>query len=149
MSVEQSPDRVEDFKNEIAGMKIRTPEAEQERWALIGGIVAMGAGLLAIVIGWFGASGTTVITEAVSYVISGGILGLAFIIIGAALFVRYSSTRYLRYWLVRMIYEEQANADRMVQAAAEVRAAIEQSRAGSKAAGKPASSTITPSGPAG
>lgn len=114
--MEENTDRVEEFTREIAAMGIRTPEAERERWALIGGVAAMVLGLLMIVGGWWGASGTTVVVEAVSYLISGGVLGLGLIVIGAALFVRYSSTRYLRYWLIRMIYEEQANADRVVEA---------------------------------
>jgi hypothetical protein len=116
MKVEENTDRVEEFTREVAAMGIRTPEAERERWALIGGVVAMVLGLLMIIGGWWGASGTTVVVEAVSYLISGGVLGLGLIVIGAALFVRYSSTRYLRYWLIRMIYEEQANTDRVVEA---------------------------------
>jgi hypothetical protein len=121
MTVEENNDRVEEFTREIAAMGIRTPEAERERWALIGGVVAMVLGLLMIIGGWWGASGTTVIVEAVSYLISGGVLGLGLIVIGAALFVRYSSTRYLRYWLIRMIYEDQANADRVVEAVRSLR----------------------------
>jgi hypothetical protein len=146
--LEQNPDRVEEFTNEIAAMKIRTPEAEQERWALIGGVVAMVAGLALIVFGWYGASGTTLVVEAVSYMISGGILGLGLIIIGAALFVRYSSSRYLRYWLIRMIYEEQANADRVAAASDEVRHAVERLRP-ARSTAPTTSNTITPSGPAG
>jgi hypothetical protein len=144
VSVEDNPDRVEEFTREIAAMKIRTPEAEQERWALILGVAAMVIGLGLIVGAWWGASGTTVIVDAISYLISGGVLGLGLIIIGAALFVRYSSTRYLRYWLVRMIYEEQANADR-------IQAAVEKTRLVKKPAGSVAgsTSTISPSSPAG
>jgi hypothetical protein len=114
--VDQNPDRIEQFEEEIAGMQISSPRADQERWALIGGVLAMAVGVACIIGGWWGASGTTVITEAISYAISGGILGLGLIVIGAALFVRYSTSRYLRYWLVRLIYEDQANADRIVDA---------------------------------
>jgi hypothetical protein len=148
VSVEDNPDRVEQFAREIAAMNIRTPQAEQERWALVGGILCMVVGLACIIGGWWGASGTTVIVDAISYLISGGVLGLGLIIIGAALFVRYSSTRYMRYWLVRMIYEEQANADR-------VQHAIEHMRVVKKASGNAAggdssgATTITPTTPAG
>jgi hypothetical protein len=148
--LEQHPDRIEEFGREIAAMNIRTPEAEQERWALIGGIVAMVIGLACIVGGWYGASGTTVIVDSLSYVISGGILGLGLIIVGAALFVRYSSSRYLRYWLVRMIYEEHANADRLAAATGDVRDAVEHLRPSrSPGASAASASTITPSSPAG
>jgi hypothetical protein len=148
LSVENNPDRIEEFEREIAAMSIRTPHAEQERWALVGGVVAMVAGLACILGAWWGASGTTIIVDAISYLISGGVLGFGLIIIGSALFVRYSSTRYLRYWLVRLIYEEQANADR-------IQHAVEKTRLVKKAVGAPSpnasasASTITPTTPAG
>lgn len=124
----ESPERVEEFKREIASMRIRTPQAETERWLLVGGVVAMAVGLALIVIGWWGASGSATIVDALSYLISGGILGLGLIVVGAALFVRYSMTRYLRYWLVRMIYEDQANTDRSVEATRNVERAVSSLR---------------------
>lgn len=143
-----NPDRVEAFTREIAAMGIRTPQAERERWALVGGVVAMAVGLFAIIAGWYGASGTSVVVEAISYAISGGALGLGLIVVGAALFVRYSSTRYLRYWLVRLIYEEQANADRIAAAAGEVRQAVERLRPARPVAASPKAGGGGP-GPAG
>jgi uncharacterized membrane protein HdeD (DUF308 family) len=32
------------------------------------------------------------------------------------LFVRASMTRYFRYWLVRLVYEDRANTDRLIEA---------------------------------
>ena len=46
----------------------------------------------------------------------GSFLGLALIIAGVALFVRYSLARYLRFWLIRLTYESRANTDRVVDA---------------------------------
>ena len=43
-------------------------------------------------------------------------LGLGLIVAGAALFVRYSMTRYMRFWLLRMVYEERSQTDRTVEA---------------------------------
>ncbi len=37
------------------------------------------------------------------------ILGLGITIIGAALFVRSSLTQFLRFWLARVLYEQQRN----------------------------------------
>ena len=114
--MDENSDRVEQFKEEIAGMHIRTPQSENERWLLILGVVLMVLGLLFIIGGYWGASGTDVIVESVTFLISGGVLGLGLIVVGAALFARYSMTRYLRFWLIRMVYEEQANTDRVVAA---------------------------------
>lgn len=131
----ENHERIEQFRKEIAGMRIRTPEAENERWLLIGGVVAMAVGVGLIAAGWYGASGTTIIVDALSYLISGGLLGLGSIVIGAALFVRYSTTRYLRYWLVRMIYEDQASTDRVVEASESVERSIGSLRPRRRATG--------------
>jgi hypothetical protein len=108
--------RIDEFKEEIAGMRIRPPEDRTERTWLIAGIVLPLLGLLAIGIGWWGASGRAYPAEQLPYVISGGLLGVGLIVAGAALFVRYSMTRYLRFWLLRMIYEERSQTDRTVEA---------------------------------
>ena len=50
------------------------------------------------------------------YLLSGGVLGLGLTVVGAALFLRYSLGRYLRFWLLRLIYEEHTTADRQVDA---------------------------------
>lgn len=116
-----NPERIEQFKDEIAAMNIRAPQAENERWLLIGGVVLMVLGIVFIVGGYWGASGSSTILDSISFLISGGVLGLGLVVVGAALFLRYSMTRYLRYWLVRMIYEDQANTDRTVSAIQELR----------------------------
>jgi hypothetical protein len=72
-------------------------------------------GLGAILLGWWGASGSAYPAEQLPYVISGGLLGVGLIVAGAALFVRYSMTRYMRFWLLRVIYEERAQTDRTVE----------------------------------
>ena len=41
-------------------------------------------------------------------------LGLALTIVGAVLFLVMSLRRYLRYWLIRLIYEQRDQADRIV-----------------------------------
>jgi hypothetical protein len=41
-----------------------------------------------------------------------GLLGVGFTVVGTGLFVVFSLTRYLRYWLVRLIYELRDTVDR-------------------------------------
>jgi hypothetical protein len=41
-------------------------------------------------------------------------LGVA--VLGAAVFLRYSMARFLRLWLLRQLYESQANVERVVDA---------------------------------
>jgi hypothetical protein len=54
-------------------------------WQLLLGSVLMAGGLAAILIGWFGASGTNQVWAQMPYLISGGLLGLALVFAGAAL----------------------------------------------------------------
>jgi hypothetical protein len=52
-------------------------------------------------------------------VLSSGILAVAMLgvaVLGAAIFLRYSMARFLRLWLLRQLYEGQANVDRVVDA---------------------------------
>lgn len=60
----------------------------------------MVAGVLAVLLGWAGASRTTYVEEQVPYLISGGLLGVALAIIGALLFFSH--------WLTVSIKEARA-----------------------------------------
>lgn len=111
--METNHQRINEFKEEIAGMDLKTPADANERWFLLGGIVLMVLGFVVIFGGWYGASGEVIVANQIPYIISGGLLGVAFLIAGGALFVRYSLSRYLRFWLIRVIYEERAQTDRV------------------------------------
>ena len=43
-------------------------------------------------------------------------LGLGLIVVGAVLFLRYSLARYLRFWLLRLIYEERTRSEASIAA---------------------------------
>jgi hypothetical protein len=120
VAMDNNEERVDEFKNEIAQMRIRPPEDANERVWLIAGLVLPLLGILAIFLGWWGASGSAYPAEQLPYVISGGLLGIGLIVAGAALFVRYSMTRYMRFWLLRVIYEERAQTDRAVASLEEI-----------------------------
>lgn len=65
----------------------------QPRAMLVIGGVLMPAGVALVVAGWFGASHTTRLFEEVPYLISGGILGLAVVVLGCAFYFGYWQTR--------------------------------------------------------
>jgi hypothetical protein len=122
--METNHQRIQEFKDEVSGMHLRPPEDSSERTWLIAGLVLPVLGLIAIVLAWWGASGTPYPAEQLPYLISGGVVGLGLIIAGAALFVRYSMTRYLRFWLVRLIYEDRTQTDRTVDALERIEALL-------------------------
>ena len=113
---EGNPDRLEEFHSELARLRVRTRSRDDEQRLLFAGIVLMPLGLVVVLIGYLGASGTTDFTAQIPYLLSGGVLGLGLTIVGAALFLRYSLGRYLRFWLLRLIFEEHTSADRQVDA---------------------------------
>lgn len=108
--------RLEEFEREIGELRVTGGSSAVEARMLTIGIVAALAGLVMIALGWWGASGTAALNEQISYLISGGLFGIGVTALGAALYLRYSVGRFLRFWLIRLIYEQRAQTDRIVEA---------------------------------
>ncbi len=92
------------------------PNADRERLMLIAGGVLVAIGVIAVLIGYWGASGTSSPAEQIPYALSGGALGLALVVLGCALITRFSLARLFRFWLARIVYEHQVQTDRTVDA---------------------------------
>ncbi len=107
MSEQSAPaGRREQFEEEIAAVRIRTSKAEAEqRFALLG-LIALIAGAGICLIAYIASGGQSDTRDVISSVIL-ALLGVSVSIIGAALFLRYSLARFLRFWLLRLIYEQQ------------------------------------------
>jgi hypothetical protein len=108
--------RLEEFEREISELKVRAQATGPEGRLLILGVVLLGAGLVLIAVAWVRASGTNDFNDQISYLISGGLGGVGAAVVGCALYVRTAMSRYLRYWLIRMVYEQRAQTDRIVEA---------------------------------
>lgn len=135
MNMETNSTRVDEFREEVAAMNVRPPEDAAERRWLLAGVILPIVGLIVIMVGWFGASGTAEPSEQLPYLLSGGALGVGLIVIGGALFVRYSTTRYLRFWLVRTIYEQRTQTDREVEVLRQIEVLLSQRAARSQTKG--------------
>jgi len=113
----QSNDRAEQFKAEIAEMRLKTGRARMENLLQVLGVVLMIAGV-AIALGAYSASlnvtatpGTNVdVLDSNSYTPL-AIAGLAISVTGGFLFLRYSLAKFLRFWLLRQSYEQRAAID--------------------------------------
>ena len=98
--------RREQFEEEIAAVRIRTGKAEAEqRWTLLG-LAGLIAGVVIAVIAYFSSQGQSDTRDVISSVIL-ALLGVSLTIAGGAIFLRYSLARFLRFWLLRLIYEQQ------------------------------------------
>jgi len=99
-------------------MRLRTSSAEGERRLLALGVLALVVGVGLTIFGGIMVQNTTenVAANQRAFLATGTFLGIGLIIAGAALFVRYSMARYLRFWLVRLVHESRVNTDRIVDA---------------------------------
>lgn len=116
----QSTSRVAQFKNDVAAMKLRDPRASRDRMFGIAGAILMVLGIVLGVLAYFTSSGATAAfnTEGPAEqrdAIVIGLLGVTFALVGGALFLRYSLAQFFRFWLARLIYEQQAATDRIVE----------------------------------
>ena len=76
----------------------------------------MVAGLVLTIVGGINVVNNPAPADQRAYMATGAFIGIALIIAGAAFFIRYSLARYLRFWLLRLVWESRANADRIVDA---------------------------------
>jgi hypothetical protein len=107
--------RVEQFKQEIADMRLRDPATARDRMLLRGGVLLMVLGVGLAVAGYFGSHGTTNPLSQRDYIVV-ALIGVAVTVAGAAVFLRYSMAQFLRFWLARLSYEQQHQTDRVVEA---------------------------------
>ena len=113
----QSDNRAEQFRAEIAEMKLKTGRTRTENLLQLLGVVLMVAGIV-IALGAYSASlnvratpGTNVdLLDSNSY-LPLAIAGLAMSVTGGFVFLRYSLARFLRFWLLRQAYEQRVAID--------------------------------------
>jgi hypothetical protein len=111
----EHPDRVEQFKSEIAEMKLPDPASGRDRLLLRGGVVLMVAGVVVTIVGYAMSHGTdSFLQQSDAQVVA--IIGLTLAVVGAALFIRYSIAHFLRFWLARLSWEQAAQTDRLIEA---------------------------------
>lgn len=113
-------DRISTFSAEIADLKLSGAKGDRERWLLGLGTVLLIAGVALAVIGGMQASGASDAGDQWAFIATGSLIGLALVVAGAALFVRYSVAKFMRFWLVRLVHEHRSETDRLVEALASI-----------------------------
>jgi len=107
---------IDKLESGVERLRVPEPRADRESLLLKVGFGVAGLGLVLIIVGYVGVSGTLDVGEQMPYLVSGGILGLALVAIGMSLVMRYSLARLFRFWLARLVYEHQAQTDRIIDA---------------------------------
>lgn len=109
-------DRINEFNDEVSQLQLRAGRGDRERILLFVGAAAMVAGVILTVAGGITASGAATALDQTAALATSTYIGLALVIAGAALFIRYSVGRLLRFWLVRLVHEQRTETDRLIAA---------------------------------
>jgi hypothetical protein len=104
--------RLDQFKADIADMRIKDPAIGKDALLLRAGAVGLVAGIAVTIVAFFLSHNTSsALTQGDDHIVA--LIGVAVTVASAAVFVRYSITGFLRFWLARLIYEQQIQGDRL------------------------------------
>jgi hypothetical protein len=98
--------RTEAFKDEVKGLKIKDPNASRDSLMLKVGIAVMLIGVIVSIVSYFVSHNTSSSLEQ-NDALTIGLIGIAVTVLGAALFLRYSFAAFMRFWLARLLFEQQ------------------------------------------
>jgi hypothetical protein len=110
-------DRIERLKSDAAELKVGQ-SAGRDSLYQTAGAVAMGAGVVLAFAAYQLSLGKDDTRDIQSLQIM-SVAMLALAVVGAAVFLRYSLARFLRFWLLRQLYEGQSHIDQVVAALGE------------------------------
>jgi hypothetical protein len=111
----QNPERIEQFTAEVAEMKLRDPATGLDRLLTRLGLAGLVAGVGFAVAAWFVSHGTRNPLQQRDALVL-GLLGVTLAIVGGALWLKATLAGFLRFWMARLCYEQQAQADRLAAA---------------------------------
>jgi hypothetical protein len=107
--------RVDEFKAEVSGLKIRTGSARRDGVLQIVGIVLMIVGIVVDLLAYESSRNMSDPRDVQSEII----LAVGFLAVagaGGVVFLYASLARFLRFWLLRQIYESRSQVDQVVAA---------------------------------
>ena len=110
------PDRIEQFKAEIADLKISDPSTSRDQLAVRLGIAAMVIGVALAIYAYvlsYGADADNPAPQQRDAVIV-ALIGVTVAVVGGALYLKGALAGFLRFWLVRDLHERRAQTDRLL-----------------------------------
>jgi hypothetical protein len=105
-----APERRQQFEADIAKVRIKTGGAANEPRLITLGAVLMVVGAVLALVAFIVSGSQADMRDVLSSIIF-AVFGLALTVVGMAIFLRYSIGRFLRFWLLRLVYEQQADPD--------------------------------------
>jgi hypothetical protein len=109
----QAEDRLAAFRKEVGDLKVTGGAANPERSGVRLGIALVVIGLVGAAICWYTAYNAGRFEEIQRMIIAGAaFVGVA--IVGVVVWLRNSMTRYFRFWLIRLVYEQREQTEQLV-----------------------------------
>ncbi|MGI8663603.1 MAG: hypothetical protein ACR2LQ_10385 [Acidimicrobiales bacterium] len=100
----------------VRALRIGGARNLSERTLMIAGGIVAPVGLLLVGLGWYGASHTPNLYEQVPYMISGGLLGLGLVFLGAFF--------YFTHWVTELVKEHRTQSLALIEAIARLEATV-------------------------
>lgn len=111
------PDRIEQFKADIADLHISDPSASRDllatRLGTAGMVVGVILGVYAYSLSYAASGGNPAPQQRDAIIVA--LIGVSVAVIGAALYLKGAVSSFLRFWLVRDLHERRAQTDRVVE----------------------------------
>jgi hypothetical protein len=108
-------ERLREFQGEVNQLRVTGGRANPEKNGLILGFLFWLAAIVLELVAYFTSHDTRDVNSQNDMIIL-ACFGIVLGLIGTGLVVRFALTRYFRYWLVRLIYEDREQTDRIVAA---------------------------------
>ncbi len=104
--------RLEQFHQEVGKLRASGGRANPDRWVFRIGVVLTVVGLAFTLGSFIHIAGVRGNPDHLDAIVS-GIFGLSLVLIGSVMITVSSFRRFMRYWLVRLIYEHREQTDRV------------------------------------
>ena len=110
-----SSERLAQLRDEVSKLKVTGGMANPERLAGKWGIGLTILGFVVAIVSWWSAFNAGNF-ESIHRSAIFAAIGVGVSIVGIVIWVRNSLTRYLRFWLIRLVYEQREQTDRLIAA---------------------------------
>ena len=110
-----SSERLSQLRDEVSKLKVTGGMANPERLAGKWGIGLTIFGFVVAIVSWWSAFNSGTLEGILRSQIFAAI-GIGTSIVGIVLWIRNSLTRYFRFWLIRLVYEQREQTDRLIAA---------------------------------
>jgi hypothetical protein len=107
--------RMREFQSEVDALRVGGGRANPERTWLRLGVAGWVAAIVIEIVAYLGSHGTSDALSQRDFIVV-ALAGVVVAVISTGLVVTFTLTRYFRYWLIRLIYQDRESSDRLIEA---------------------------------